>query len=180
MGGERRWGDDIVSTASCDGWPATQLYPEVERTQPDVVAVMTSTWDILDQRWEGDELLAPSDPEYRARLVDAYSQLVDDLIAAGATRVAFVLEPVPNVWWNDATDGEADPARHAVLADVYREIAASRPDAVRVVDLASWFSEQGLDGDRDARPDGVHLAPDTATSIVDRFLGEQLIAAALR
>jgi hypothetical protein len=180
MGGERRWGDDIVSTASCDGWPATQLYPEVERTQPDVVAVMTSTWDILDQRWEGDELLAPSDPEYRARLVDAYSQLVDDLIAAGATRVAFVLEPVPNVWWNDATEGEADPARHAVLADVYREIATSRPDDVHVVDLASWFSEQGLDGDREARPDGVHLAPDTAASIVDRFLGEQLIVAALR
>ena len=180
MGGERSWGDDIVSTASCDGWPAAQLYPEVERTQPDVVAVMTSTWDIIDQRWDGDELLTPSDPEYRARLVDTYSQLVDDLVAAGATRVAFVLEPVPNVWWNDATEGEADPARHAVLADVYREVADSRPDAVRVVDLASWFSEEGLDSDRDARPDGVHLAPDTATSIVDRFLAEQLISAALR
>ena len=180
MGGERQWGDDIVSTASCDGWPAAQLYPAVERTQPDVVVVMTSTWDIIDQRWDGGELLSPTDPEYRARLVAAYTQLVDDLTAAGATRVAFVREPVPNVWWNNTSEAENDPRRHAVLADVYEEIAASRPATVRIVDLASWYSRNELDTDRDARPDGIHLAPDTATSVVDRFLGEQLINAALR
>ena len=180
MGGERRWGDDIVSTASCDGWTQAQLYPEVVRTRPDVVAVMTSTWDIIDQRWDGGELLTPSDPDYRSRLVGAYTQLVDDLIAAGAARVAFVREPVPNVWWNDVSEGESDPLRHQVLADVYQEIAASHPDTVRIVDLASWYSGNELDDDHDARPDGIHLAPDIATSIADRFLGEQLIAAALR
>ena len=180
MGGERQWGDDIVSTASCDGWPAAQLYPAVERTQPDVVVVMTSTWDILDQRWDGGDLLSPTDPEYRARLVATYTQLVDDLTAAGAGRVAFVHEPVPNVWWNNTGEGENDPRRHAVLADVYEEIAASRPATVRIVDLASWYSRNDLDADQDARPDGIHLAPDTATSVVDRFLGEQLISAALR
>ena len=180
MGGDRRWGDAVMSTASCDGWPAAQLYPAVERTRPDVVVVMTSTWDIIDQRWEGDELLTPTDPEYRTRLVAAYTELVDDLTAAGAGRVVFVLEPVPNVWWNDVHDGEADPVRHAVLAEVYEQIAASRPAMVRIVDLASWYSRNGLDADRDARPDGIHLAPDAATSVVDRFLGEQLIGAALR
>ena len=132
MGGERRWGDDIVSTASCDGWTQAQLYPEVERTQPDVVTVMTSTWDIIDQRWDGGELLAPSDPEYRSRMVAAYTQLVDDLIASGAGRVAFVREPVPNVWWNDVSEGESDPLRHEVLGEVYREVAAARPATVRV------------------------------------------------
>jgi hypothetical protein len=180
MGGERRWGDDIVSTASCDGWTQAQLYPEVERTQPDVVTVMTSTWDIIDQRWDGGELLTPSDPEYRARLVTAYTDLVDNLIAAGAGRVALVREPVPNVWWNDVSEGESDPLRHQVLGEVYQEIAASHPDTVRVIDLASWWSANHLDADRDARPDGIHLAPDIATSIADRFLGQQLIAAALR
>lgn len=180
MGGERRWGDDIESTASCDGWTQSQLYPEVERTQPDVVTVMMSTWDVIDQRWDGDELLTPSDPEYRARLVGAYTQLVDDLIAAGAARVVFVREPVPNVWWNNTTEGESDPRRHEVLAEVYQEIAASHPATVRVIDLASWYSENNLDADRKARPDGIHLAPDVATSITDRFLGQQLIAAALR
>jgi peptidoglycan/LPS O-acetylase OafA/YrhL len=180
MDGERSWGDDIVSTASCDGWPEDQLYPAVERTQPDVVVVMTSTWDIIDQRWDGDELLAPTDPEYRARLVATYTQLVDDLTAAGAGRVVFVREPVPNVWWNGSLEGEGDPERHAALAAVYEEIATSRPETVRIIDLASWYSRNGFDTDRDARPDGVHLAPEAATLVVDRFLGEQLIRAALR
>ncbi len=180
MGGERSWGDEIVSTASCDGWTQAQLYPEVERTQPDVVTVMTSTWDIIDQRWDGDDLLTPSDSEYRARLVAAYTQLVDDLIAAGAARVAFVVEPVPNVWWNNTTEGESDPRRHQVLAEVYHEIAASHPDTVRVIDLASWVSDNDLDADRDARPDGVHLTPEVAALVANRFLGEQLITAALR
>ena len=180
MGGDRRWGGDIVSTASCDGWTQTQLYPEVRRTQPDVVTVMTSTWDVIDQRWDGGELLTPSDPEYRARLVDAYTRLVDDLIAAGAGSVAFVRGPVPNVWWTNTSEGESDPLRHRVLTDVYEEIAESQPSTVRVIDLASWYSGNELDADRDARPDGVHLAPGVATSIADQFLGEQLITAAIR
>jgi hypothetical protein len=178
MGGERRWGDDIVSTADCDGWPAAQLYPAVEQTRPDIVVVMTSTWDVIDRRWDGDELHAPGDPEYRDRLVAAYTDLVDNLTASGAARVAFVLEPVPNVWWNGSSEAEGDPARHEVLAGVYREVAAA-DGRVEVIDLASWFSSNGLDDSRDARPDGIHLAPDAASSVVDRFLGERLIAAAL-
>jgi lysophospholipase L1-like esterase len=179
MGGERRWGDDIVSTASCDGWVEDQLHPAIERTRPDVLAVMTSTWDVIDQRWDGGELLEPSDPEYRARLVTAYTQLVDESVAAGAGQVVFIRQPVPNVWWKNATDAESDPRRHEVLAGVYEEIAAARPDAVRVVDLATWFSEQGLDADREVRPDGIHLDSEAALSIVDRFLGGQLIELAL-
>ncbi len=174
-GGDRRWGDEIVSMRSCDGWVDDQLYPAVERTRPDVVVVMTSTWDIIDRRWDGEQLLTPNDAEYRLRLVGAYTRLVDDLTARGAARVVFVNEPVPNVWWDGTTDGEADPARHAVLAEVYREIAASRPSAARVVDLASWFSGVGGDSDRDARPDGIHLAPDSAESIMDRYLSMQLL-----
>jgi hypothetical protein len=178
MGGERRWGDDIMSTDDCDGWPADQLYPLVQQSRPDIVAVMTSTWDIIDQRWDGEELLAPSDPEYRARLIGAYTDLVDNLTWSGAARVALVLEPVPNVWWNNSSEAEGDPARHAVLAGVYREVAAAASGSVEVIDMASWFSSSGLDGSRDARPDGIHLAPAAASSIVDRFLGERLIAAA--
>ena len=70
------------------------------------------------------------------------------------------------------------PRKQAAAA--YQEIAASHPATVRVIDLASWYSGNELDNDHDARPDGIHLAPDVATSIADRFLGDQLIAAALR
>ncbi len=180
MDGERLWGDSIVSTASCDGWPESQLYPAVERARPDVVVVMSSVWDLVAQRWDGEHLLTPLDADYRARLVDAYTGLVDDASAAGATHVAFVLEPVPNVWWNDARDAEADPERHELLAEVYREVVAARPGTVEIVDLASWFSEQGLERDREVRPDGIHLAPDAATAIVEQFLSDRLIDIAIR
>ena len=62
---------------------------------------------------------------------------------------------------------------------MYAEVAAAYPSTVHIVDLASWFTEQGLDDDREIRPDGVHLEPVAATSIVERFLGDQLIDAAL-
>ena len=179
MGGDRQWGGQFQSAASCDGWPQLVLFPEVERTTPDVVAVMTTAWDILDRRWENGEVLSPQDPEYRVRLVDTYTQLVDDLVASGAFRVALIRQPAPNSFWNNSSIGQDDATRHAVLGDVYDEVAAIRPDVVRVVDLASWFTEAGLDTDRQARPDGIHLAPGAATSIATEFLGEQLIRAAV-
>ena len=179
MGGERLWGDTMVPTSTCDGWPESQLYPVVERTRPDVVVVMTSTWDLVDRQWAGGERLAPADAEFRARLVEAYTALVDELVASGAARVVFVREPVPDVWWTGATTGEADPARHAVLASVHDEIARVRPDTVRVVDLATWFTAAGLDDVEAARPDGIHLAPEASANVVEQFLGDELLRAAL-
>lgn len=179
MGGDRLVGDEFVPTETCNGWPQAQLLPVVERTAPDVVAVMTTAWDILDRRWEDGVVFGPDDPEYRTRLVDTYTALVDDLVASGAARVALIRQPVSNSWWRGGSLGEDDPRRHAVLGDVYDEVAAARPEVVRVVDLAAWFTEAGLDTDREARPDGIHLAPEAATSIASEYLGEQLIRAAV-
>ncbi len=179
MGGDRLVGDEFVSTSSCDDWPEVQLMPLVEHTAPDLVAVMTTAWDILDRRWEDGEVLGPDDPEYRTRLVDTYTALVDDLVAAGAARVALIRQPVSNGWWRSDSLAEDDPRRHAALAEVYSEVAAARPDTVRVIDLATWFTAAGFDTDRVARPDGIHLAPEAATSIAKDFLGEQLIRAAV-
>jgi peptidoglycan/LPS O-acetylase OafA/YrhL len=178
MGGERLFGGEIVETG-CLGWTEEVLYPDIEQTQPDVLAVMTSVWDVTAQRWDGGELLTPLDPEYRARLVEAYTNLVERATAAGAQNVVFIEHPVPRAGWEDSAEDEADPARHQVLFEVYAEVAAAYPSTVHIVDLASWFTEQGLDDDREIRPDGVHLEPVAATSIVERFLGDQLIDAAL-
>jgi len=166
-------------TTGCLGWTEGFLYPAIEQTRPDVFVVMTSVWDVSAQRWDGDELLTPLDPEYRERLVDAYTKLVEDATAAGAENVVFILHPVPNAGWEDTQEDEADPARHRALFDVYDEVAAAYPSTVHIVDLASWFTEQGLDDDREIRPDGVHLEPAAATAIVEEFLGDQLIDAAL-
>ena len=179
MGGDRLVGDEFLSTASCDGWPEIELLPLVGRTAPDVVVVMTTAWDILDRRWDDGVVLGPDDAEYRTRLVDTYIELVDELVGAGAARVALIRQPVSDSWWRGDSLGEDDPRRHAALAEAYSEVAAARPDIVRVIDLATWFTDAGLDTDRGARPDGIHLAPEAATSIVSDFLGDQLIRAAV-
>ena len=159
MGGERRYGDTTESVEGCTGWVDELLYPVVERTQPDVVVVMTTTWDIIDRRWDTEQLLAPTDPEYRARIEVAYTDLADSLVAAGAGRVAFVNEPVPDVWWLPKVQDEDQPERHQVMYDVYDGLARSRPDRVSVVPFAEWFTASGFDRDTVIRPDGIHLTP---------------------
>ena len=58
-------------------------------------------------------------------------------------------------------------------------IAAADPGAVRVVDLAGWVAEQGLEGDTTARPDAVHWTTDAATMISTDYLGPALVREAL-
>ncbi len=179
MGGERRYGDSTESVEGCTGWVDAELYPVIERTRPDVVVVMMTTWDVIDRRWDGEELIAPTDPEYRARIDVAYTDLADRLIAAGAGRVAFVREPVPDVWWLPKVQDEDQPERHEVMYEVYDELERKRPGAVAVVPFASWFTETGYDRDTEIRPDGIHLTPEAAEAITADYLGDQFIRAAL-
>jgi sugar lactone lactonase YvrE len=75
-------------------------------------------------------------------------------------------------------DGEADErARHEAMYRIMDGIAAEFPGDVYVVDLAGHTSD--LEYSRDARPDGVHWAPEVATEIAADYLGEELLRAAL-
>jgi lysophospholipase L1-like esterase len=180
MGGERAHGDGTVSTEDCDGWVETDLLPAIERTRPDVVVVMVTTWDVLGHRWDPEgPLLAPTDAEFRARIGDAYARLVDQATEAGATRVAFVRQPVPDVWWLERVQEEDEPERHAVLYETYASLAETNRSSVAVIGFEEWFTEQGYDRDVDVRPDGVHLDPDAAADILEEYLGDQIVRAAL-
>jgi hypothetical protein len=75
--------------------------------------------------------------------------------------------------------GQEDPARHAVAAAVYDELAADRPEDVGVVALDEWLASEGLDDDETIRPDGVHWEPDAALRIAEEYLGERIIRVAL-
>jgi hypothetical protein len=140
---------------------------------------MVTTWDLIDHRWTGDAMLSPSDPEFRTHLDDAYAGLVDRLEFIGVPRVVFIRQPVPDVWWIPAVQEEDEPERHQVLYDVYAALEAARPGVVDVVDFAGWFTHQGYDGDHDMRPDGVHLDSVYAERVVDEYLADRLIRAAL-
>lgn len=177
-GGERRTGDSIEPIEGCDRWLERFVYPEVERLRPDVVVAMVTSWDLVDRRWEGDELLTPFDDEFTDRLDADYRSLVASLEAAGAARVAFVRHPIPDPYWLPRVDAQEDPARHQVIYDLYDRLAAD-DDRVDVVALDQWLRDVGLDGSEEVRPDGVHPTPEAATDVSERYLGDQLVRIAL-
>jgi peptidoglycan/LPS O-acetylase OafA/YrhL/lysophospholipase L1-like esterase len=178
-GGERRHGDSTESMEPCDPWVADQLLPAVERTRPDVVVVMVTSWDIVDRRWDTEALIGPTDPPFRERLERDYGDMVDEVIGRGASKIALVRPPIPNPFWLDRDDPDDQRRRFGVIDELYAGLASDRPGTVTIVPMADWFSDAGLDDERDLRPDGVHLDPDGATRLTEDRLGEHLIRVAL-
>ena len=151
----------------------------VEALAPDVVMMMTTSWDVLDRRWPETGEVVPTDPSYRERIVRDVADVSDRLGAGGSGKVVWVREPIPNVYWWSSGQAQEDPTRHAEIYAAMDAAAESSGGRVVVVDLPAWLAEQGLDVDQAARPDGVHWSPEASLRIADEYLGEQLIRAAL-
>ncbi len=167
----------------CASWLNIDLPGETADLQPDVVMMMTTSWDVLDRRWPGDAPLAtltPLDQNYALRLFADFTDITDRLLAAGAAHVVWVREPVPQPLWGfGGPQVQSDPARHRVIADTIDAVVAAHDGSVSVVDLPTWLASSGLLNDHDARPDGVHWTPKAAARIAREFLGERLLRAAL-
>ena len=168
-------GFDVVGEAD-NGEEAVRLAAEL---QPDVVVLMTTSWDLLDRRWDGATTLTPLDAEYATRLESDFRAVTDQLLTAGAGSVAWIRPPIPNVWWMNQGTGQEDPARHAVTTAIYADLAADRPGDVGVIPLDTWLLDAGLDDDETIRPDGVHWDPDAARRLAEDYLGERIIRVAL-
>jgi peptidoglycan/LPS O-acetylase OafA/YrhL len=163
----------------CDDWLDDTLPAAMAELRPDVVLLMTTSWDVLDHRWAPDEVFVPTHPEFRRRIEADLAATTARLLDAGAASVAWVLQPVPNVFWWSSGQAQEDPSRHQVLHEVMRQIAADDPGRVAVIDMAGWLVERGLDTDRELRPDGVHWSTDGSTLIATDFLGEALVRVAV-
>jgi hypothetical protein len=162
----------------CDEWLDDRLPGSVTELQPDVVMLMTTSWDVGNRRWDGVEV-SPLDSDFADRIDRDLRAITMTLLDAGAAHVVWVREPIPNVWWMSGGQSQEDPARHQVLYDTMDRLASELPGRVSVVDLPAWIDEQGLAADHDVRPDGVHWSPEASTMIAREFLGEQLVRAAL-
>jgi peptidoglycan/LPS O-acetylase OafA/YrhL len=178
-GGEWLIGEEISAPEGCDDWVGRFLLPAVERSQPDVVMAMVTSWDLIDRRWDTEALLNPLDADYAARLDRDYRTMVDDLLGVGAAHVALVRHPIPDSWWLPFEEDYEDPVRHAAIYALYESLAAEDPDRVRVVALDRYFTEADLDRDEVVRPDGIHVTPEAATQITTDFLGDRLVRVAL-
>ena len=88
--------------------------------------------------------------------------------------VLMVLWP-PYASW--AADGRSEGYRHQAerarmdrLHELQRQVAAERPDTVRILDLAGWVGDRAED--RSLRPDGLHFSEAQMTA----FYGEWMAA----
>ena len=163
----------------CGDWLERDLPDRVAETGADVVLMVTTSWDVLDHRWEAGDGFATTTDEMRARLLFDFTRVTDELLAEGAGAVVWVKAPIPNPLWFSRGTEQEQPERHAVLHAVMDEIAANHPGDVYVVDLLDYFDEVGYTDDVDLRPDGVHVTPEAAERIAADFLGEQMVRAAL-
>lgn len=166
--------------AECSGYVVHGIPERVASLAPDVVMLMTTSWDVNDRRLVADgPVLSPVDPEVQHAIAVSFQSLTDQLLALGVARVVWVQQPVPLAVNLPADDAQADPARHQVLWEIMERIAAADPANVRVADLATWVSETDLVDDPDARPDGVHWTRPAAARIAREFLAPALVRAAL-
>ncbi len=163
----------------CDEWLDDDLVDRVAEATPDVVLMVTTSWDVLDRRWDDGEGLATDSDEVRSRLRTDFGSITDRLLDAGAGSVVWVEAPIPNPLWFSRGTPQEQPARHDVLHEVMEELAAERPGDVYTTDLLGYFDDVSITTDVDTRPDGVHVTPEAARSIADEFLGEQMLRAAL-
>jgi len=165
---------------NCHHYLADVLPAKVRKLQPDVVVMMTTSWDVYDRKLHSrsDPILPVTDPQVSAVVHQAMSDVSDEMFALGASRVVWLREPIPNPFWQNQVISQTSPAAHQVLYDGMDALAAQNP-AVRVVDLAGWADSNGVAADFGARPDGMHWSPEAAERIATELLGPAIVEAAL-
>jgi hypothetical protein len=155
------------------------LPDRVRSLTPDVVVLMSTTWDVIDRRWDDGLSGPPTDPAVAARTSADYLALTQRILDDGAAHVAWIRQPIPDPGWIGYFTPQEEPQRHESVYSMMDDVAAALPGRVSVIDLAGHVDAVGWATDQAVRPDGVHWSPESAVVLADGFLGEQIIRAAL-
>ena len=167
-------------TKACGGFVNDFVPEQLTAAQPDLVVVVTSVWDAMDRSLVSDgPELSPTDPALETVLATSLGEFTDGLLALGVPRIVWVNAPVPTPSPQAPDDALSEPERYAVIHGIIDDIAADRPGTVRVIDLDGWLQDSPIGSDPEARPDHVHFTPEAATAVVNEFLGQALLRAAL-
>ena len=158
-------------------WRVAEL---VQELQPDVVVLMVTMRDVEDRIWsETEGPLGPFDARFRERLSTDYLRLADELAELGVPEVAWVLPPHPIASFLGEQFKMRNLDRYRVQFDVIREVAATDPDRITVIDMQTWIESMGRFRDATLRPDGLHWTPEAARYVTDQFLAGSVVAAAV-
>jgi peptidoglycan/LPS O-acetylase OafA/YrhL len=177
--GEYKVGDTWTTVPeACHRLLDERVPDALDRVRPDVVVLTATSWDLNERHWDGPVLL-PTDRAYAAEIERAYRKVTELLVTRSDAVVVWLRHPLPNPFWLGRGTIQEQPAHHHVLWDAMERAAAEHPGRVRVLDLAGWATEAGLDTDTDARPDGIHWTLDAAASVADAYLVPWAVALAV-
>jgi peptidoglycan/LPS O-acetylase OafA/YrhL len=165
----------FVDTATCREW-LDQVPSLLADLAPDAVVLMNAGVDLLDRSFDGAPLTTPADPTFAAGLRAAYAALTAQALDAGAW-VGWVRPPIPRPFWGEGGEVDTvDAGAWPVLDEVLDGLAATAGGRVEVLDLRAELAARGLEGDRHARPDGIHLDEAVSEDLVTDWLGEIVVA----
>ncbi len=168
----RYFGGEFSDLPQCAGWPETWA-ADIDRTDPDLVAVLVGRWDVMD-RWYDGEWRQVGDATF-----DEYLRRQFERVLKVAYGHRLVLLTAPYYRRGERPDGgrypEDDPAR----VDRFNAIVRAIGDAhhVPVVDLNSALAPEGvftktINGAL-VRYDGVHVSP-AGARLIEPWLYRQL------
>ena len=173
----RRVDQEFRPSDTCAAWPE-RWQALIDRDQPDVAQLVTGSWEVTDGKVPGAaEFSAIGDPAVDAFITSELNLAVDVLGSRGAM-VQLVLWPrfgqFANASVSERERAKRDPARMERLHEIMRQIAAERPDQVRILDLDAIIEDRIEDPG--LRPDGIHLPADSALELYRGELGRQTLA----
>jgi hypothetical protein len=142
-------------------WSTAQ--ERVTSEQIDVVLVSIGAWDGTDIHLPNGHVVSVLDDEGRNLIWSAYRDFASEVEARGA-RVVWILPANLHMGWGRFETDLNDSRRWVALRQLIRTLG------VDDIDLEPWLAAQHLLGP-DARPDGVHLAPEVRS----RFVSEQVL-----
>ena len=159
----------------CVNWPERWALTVLDG-KPDVALLDSAVWEIADAQLPGSsEWTAIGDPAVDDLIRSEFLTAVDVLASQGAM-VALVTWPPYGSWADDgrpdAVSRQTDPARMARFNQILAEVAAARPDTVRLIDFAGWLGDRSED--RSLRADGAHFYGPEFQQLTDEWFGPEL------
>jgi peptidoglycan/LPS O-acetylase OafA/YrhL len=153
------------------------IVEHVANLRVDAVVAMVTFRDMEDRMWNPAEgVLTPTDDAFRQHLLDGYEVLTSQLLAAGATRVIWVVPPTPSLPPVGDLAPMLEDDRIAAYRRVLRALPLSFPGQVVTIDLAAWLAAQP---DPPERYDGLHWTLDGAVRVTEEFLVPEIFATLL-
>lgn len=162
---------------------AEQWRAAATQSEPDVAVVLVGPWEARNRRRSPTSpALHLGDPELDAATRSAIEAAVDALTSSGAV-VVWLASPhirvAPLDGQEHRSDGDAsEPARIDRFNELVAEVARTRQDRMRIVDLGAYLrSRPNGEHDPAIRPDGVHFTQAGAAEVAAAWLGPEIVRA---